>query len=330
MKTLIYSKVNLPTLLICALLLNAGCASIAQDKINPVDPYEAFNRPVHKFNSKVDSYVAKPLADAYKWITPEFLQKGVNNFFNNLQDVSVILNDILQAKFKQSAQDAGRLTLNTTLGLAGLFDVASKAGLEKHNEDFGQTLAVWGLPRGTYLVLPFLGPSTLRELPGYVVDTATNPASYLGGFALPLASVSALNSRANAEGSLQFINEAALDPYVFMRESYLQWRNYQAADGQVKQDKATEDFENDLLGDDVATPKTPTKTNGTIKSPTAATPKIADTPKPSYEEAKRAFNEANSRLEKTKRALNGANAKPQALKTPRGKKLTLLPPNTRD
>lgn len=293
----------LPALLLSTLLLNAGCATTGPGKVSEVDPYESFNRPVHKFNSKVDKFIAKPLADGYKLITPEFLQKGVNNFFNNLQDVNVILNDILQAKFGQGAKDTGRLTLNTTFGLGGLFDVASKVGLEKHNEDFGQTLAVWGLPQGNYLVLPFLGPTTFRELPGYVVDTATNPSSYLGGFALPLASVNALNSRANAEGSLQFINEAALDPYVFMRESYLQWRNYQAADGQVKADKDMEALEDELLGDE-SMGKTSSPKLAPATTPTVATKSATESVKPaklSYEEAKRRFEEASAKLKAKKR-----------------------------
>jgi phospholipid-binding lipoprotein MlaA len=289
---------NFAALFICSLLLNAGCASNTANKINAIDPYESFNRPVHKFNSKVDTYIAKPISDAYKWVTPEFMQVGVNNFFNNLQDVTVILNDVLQAKFKQSAQDAGRLTLNSTLGLGGLFDVASHAGLDKHNEDFGQTLAVWGLPQGSYIVLPFLGPTTFRELPGYVVDTATNPGSYLTGFALPLAGASMLNSRANAEGSLQFINEAALDPYVFMRESFLQWRNYQASDGKIKADKALDDLEADLLEDD--SNSQPADQKPTLAADTAPSPqKTANSP-PSYEEAKRLFNEADAKLTKLK------------------------------
>ena len=300
------SRECLKALVICSTLLNIGCA--ATGKINDIDPYESFNRPVHKFNSKVDTYVAKPLADAYKWITPTFLQTRVNNFFNNLQDVNIVLNDILQAKFRQGAQDAGRLTLNSTIGLGGFFDVASKAGLDKHNEDFGQTLAVWGLPPGAYLVLPFLGPSTLRELPGYIVDTAANPGSYLG-FALPLAgnllntSVSMINSRVNAEGSLQFINEAALDPYVFMRESFIQWRNYQASDGKVSPDKAMDDLEADMLdGDKNSTtpqPKPSISTAATTaNAPSANVPsKSKPLAKPlSYEEARRLFNEASSKL----------------------------------
>lgn len=297
------TRVNYFTILSVCILLN-GCASATGgDKVVVADPYESFNRPVHKFNSKVDTYIAKPIADGYRQITPDFLQKGVNNFFNNLQEVNVILNDLLQAKFKQSAQDVGRLTLNSTLGLGGLVDVASKAGLDKHSEDFGQTLAVWGVPQGNYLVLPFVGPSTFRELPGYVVDAAANPGTYFGGaVALPLASVNALNTRANAEGSLQFINEAALDPYVFMRESYLQWRNYQAADGQVKTDKALDELESELLDEGAAktsTPITKTKLTGTPKAENASGESVR-VQKPTYEEARKAFEEANLKLEALK------------------------------
>lgn len=294
------TRVNCFTILFSCALLGACASTTDGDKAVVADPYESFNRPVHKFNSKVDTYIAKPIADGYKQITPDFLQKGVNNFFNNLQEVNVILNDFLQAKFKQGAQDVGRLTLNTTLGLGGLIDVASQAGLDKHSEDFGQTLAVWGVPQGNYLVLPFVGPSTLRELPGYVVDAAANPGTYFGGaVALPLASVNALNTRANAEGSLQFINEAALDPYVFMRESYLQWRNYQAADGQVKTDKALDDFEGELLDEEgAAKPSTPAAKTEQVETPKAEnTPKSVRAKKPSYEEAKQAFEEASLKLE---------------------------------
>ena len=183
------------------------------------------------FNDKVDDYVAKPISDTYKKVTPQPVQTGVFNFFNNLKNINVIINDALQAKFSQSAKDSGRLAINSSLGLLGLFDVAQHVGLEQNEEDFDQTLAVWGIPQGSYLVLPLLGPSTLRGIPGAAFDTAANPSTYIG---MPIQVISLLNTRASAEGSLQFINEAALDPYVFTRESYLQWRNNLAADGKAK------------------------------------------------------------------------------------------------
>jgi len=238
----------------------SGCASTSGDKTattglnppaeaqsNPADPYEGFNRKVFAFNDKVDNYVAEPISNAYKWATPQFMQTGVTNFFNNLKNINVVLNDLMQAKFKQSAEDTGRLLINTTAGVGGLFDVAKYAGLEQNDEDFEQTLAVWGVPQGSYLVIPFIGPSTARGIPGTVFDTAANPATYVG---MPVQVVSMLNSRANAEGALKFIDEASLDPYVFTRESFLQWRQNLATDGKSEATNDLADFEKDLLGVD--------------------------------------------------------------------------------
>lgn len=226
-----------------------GCATtgtVQQSAVaNKIDPYENFNRKMFGFNDKVDDYVAEPISNAYKWITPQFMQTGVFNFFNNLKNVNVVINDVLQAKFEQSAEDTGRLAINSTVGLGGLFDVAKHVGLEQNEEDFDQTLAVWGVPQGSYLVLPFLGPSTARGIPGAVFDTAANPASYVG---MPVQLVSMLNSRASAEGALKFIDEAALDPYVFTRESFLQWRNNLATDGKAESSMDVDDLEGESKG----------------------------------------------------------------------------------
>lgn len=236
-----------------------GCASTGEKTAaettstassNPADPYENINRKVFAFNDKVDNYVAEPIADAYKWATPQFMQTGVSNFFTNLKNINVVLNDLMQAKFQQSAEDTGRFLINTTAGVGGLFDVAQYAGLDQNDEDFEQTLAVWGVPQGSYLVIPFLGPSTARGIPGSVFDTAANPATYVG---LPVQLVQMLNARANAEGALKFIDEAALDPYVFTRESFLQWRQNLATDGKSEAKNDLADFEDDLL-DDAAKP----------------------------------------------------------------------------
>lgn len=211
------------------------------------DPYENFNRAMYTFNESVDTYVAKPIIDGYKWITPTVLQTGVSNVFANMQEINTFLNAMLQGKFQQSAKDSGRFLINTTAGIGGLFDVASYAGLERHEEDFGQTLAVWGVPAGPYLVLPILGPSTFRGVPGSALDTLANPVTYLGW---PVAVLAAVDKRATADGALQFIDEAALDPYVFTRESYLQWRDYLAKDG--KQDEGDDDlfYDDELDMDD--------------------------------------------------------------------------------
>jgi phospholipid-binding lipoprotein MlaA len=203
---------------------------------------------MYDFNSSVDDYVAAPLSNGYKFITPQFVQTGVFNFFNNLKGVNVVLNDLLQAKFSQSAADFGRFTLNSTAGLGGFIDVAKHLGLEQNDEDFDQTLAVWGVPEGSYLVLPLAGPSTVRGIPASAFDAAANPATYAGvpaeWISAPVQFMSALNARANAEGALKFINEAALDKYVFTRESFLQWRRGLENDGKV-----SAALEDDLIND---------------------------------------------------------------------------------
>ncbi|MBS4050215.1 MAG: VacJ family lipoprotein, partial [Methylomonas sp.] len=159
-------------LLFSGALSVTGCAStesqvavtdVSAPVVTPVDPYEGFNRSMYGFNMGLDKYLLKPVADGYKFITPNFMQTGVTNFFNNLKGINVVLNDLLQGKFEQSASDLGRFTTNSTIGLLGLFDVATDLGLQQNVEDFGQTLAVWGVNQGPYLVLPVLGPTTLRD-----------------------------------------------------------------------------------------------------------------------------------------------------------------------
>lgn len=229
------------SILFGSVTLLSGCATTdTKNSSHKDDPYEYYNRKIFSFNDNVDDYVAAPISTAYKWITPQFMQTGVYNFFSNLKNINVVFNDVLQAKFSQSAYDTGRLAINTTMGLGGFVDVASQLGLAQNDEDFEQTLAVWGVPQGSYLVLPFVGPSTLRGIPGAAFDTATNPTSYVGW---PVQLVYMLNARANAEGALKFIDEAALDPYVFTRESFLQWRNNLATDGKSE---TSFDLEDDL------------------------------------------------------------------------------------
>ena len=198
------------------------------------------------FNSSVDEHVAKPISDSYKSVTPQIVQTGVANFFNNLKNINVIINDILQAKFSQSMHDTGRIAINTTLGVGGLIDVAKHAGLEQNDEDFDQTLAVWGVAPGSYLVLPFLGPSTTRGVHGSIFDAATSPTTYTM-IGIPINMVSVINTRSNADGSLKFINEAALDPYVFTRESFMQWRNNLATDGKAEASYNIDDLDIESL-----------------------------------------------------------------------------------
>jgi phospholipid-binding lipoprotein MlaA len=228
-------------------LLLSGCATTVKPSTtaNKVDPYENVNRDIFTFNDTVDSYVAKPISDVYKWVTPQFAQTGIFNFFNNLKNVNVVINDVLQGKFEQSAEDTGRLLINTTAGLGGLIDVAQEVGLKQNDEDFDQTLAVWGVPTGPYMVLPLLGPTTLRGIPGAIFDTAANPSSYVG---MPVQLVSLLNTRANAQSSLDMVKEGALDPYVFIREGYIQSREHLASDGKKQAHTDVDDLglDNDL------------------------------------------------------------------------------------
>ena len=238
--TSIFLKVS-SAILVMAVTL-AGCATTGNTEhaVNKDDPYENFNRSMYGFNDKLDDYVGAPVSKVYNKITPQFARTGVFNFFNNLKNINVIVNDALQAKFMQGARDSGRFLLNSTLGLGGFVDVATDAGLDLNIEDFDQTLAVWGVPTGSYLVLPIIGPSTMRGIPGSAFDVAANPSSYLG---MPIQLISLLNTRATAEGALKFIDEASLDPYVFTRESFLQWRKNLATDGKSE---ASMDFGDDL------------------------------------------------------------------------------------
>jgi phospholipid-binding lipoprotein MlaA len=237
------SCANWPGLLV-AVILTAGCATHG----DPRDPIEPFNRSMQKFNDTLDTYVMKPIAQGYQWVTPEFVDQGVSNFFTNLGSIAVTANDLLQFKFKHGGQDAARLVVNTTVGLGGLIDVASRLGLEKREEDFGQTLAVWGLPDGPYLVLPFLGPMTPRDAVGNVVDGFLNPISYT---ILParvgLYGLRTVDLRADNLKATEVLDEAALDRYSFIRNAYFQRREYLVYDGEPPlREEEFEEFEKEL------------------------------------------------------------------------------------
>lgn len=307
-------------------VLASGCATTEVIDQNPqqniasknkADPYENFNRKMFSFNDKVDNYVAEPISNAYKMVTPQFVQTGVFNFFNNLKNINVVLNDVFQAKFTQSAQDTGRFAMNSTLGLGGLFDVAKHVGLEQNEEDFDQTLAVWGVPQGSYLVLPFLGPSTARGIPGSIFDTAANPTTYVG---LPVQLLSMLNTRASAEGSLKFIDEAALDPYVFTRESFLQWRDNLASDGKST---ATSDLDDELLDNEKDGAVSPEKkAEPDLNKSAAAETGISQQPnsdKKEFGQASQSFDSASQSFENTAKSFEEASDKLDKLKKHRQK-----------
>ncbi len=224
-----------------AAVLLTGCATTSA--VDPQDPWEGWNRGVQTFNDRVDDYVMKPVARGYRWITPEFVDTGVSNFFSNIADIRVTINDALQGKFTQAVYDGTRFFLNTTFGLAGFVDVASNVDLPKHKEDFDQTLGVWGVATGPYLVLPLLGPSSTRGVLGLVGDTAMNPISYTGAFLNPaltsravaggLGALNAADLRADNLETEKIASEAALDRYAFFRGAYLSQRNYLVHDGNV-------------------------------------------------------------------------------------------------
>ncbi|MEH6517179.1 MAG: VacJ family lipoprotein [Halioglobus sp.] len=197
------------------------------------DPLIEVNRTVHGFNKAMDGAVLRPIAKTYTTVTPSFVKRRVNSFFNNIDDVRVTINDLLQLKFKQAAGDAGRLVVNSTVGLAGLFEVADPAfGLEKHHEDFGQTLGFWAVEPGPYIELPFLGPSNARDSAGALVDTLLNPLQLLqGSQSITLAAGDGVNDRA---ALLEVEGLISGDDYVFIREAYLQRREFLVQDGQVE------------------------------------------------------------------------------------------------
>ncbi len=238
--------------------LISGCAT--EDTKLETDHWEGFNRSMLAFNDDVDNLILKPTATAYLWSTPEFIDTGITNFFNNLDDIGVAINDVLQCKWLQGGQDFGRFLLNTSVGVAGFVDVGTLLDLQRHDEDFDQTLAVWGVPAGNYLVLPFVGSSSTRGVFGLLGDTILHPLSYtflLGGGIVSVASISSsavdvTDRRAGLLSTEKIINEAAaVDRYDFLKNTYWQRRNYLIHDGQVPDSDI-----DDAISDSIITPPT--------------------------------------------------------------------------
>ena len=228
------TSLKTPVAMLISLAL-LGCATNG----DPRDPLEPLNRNVYKFNDVVDQTVLKPVATGYKEAMPEPVRTAVGNFFSNLDDVLVLFNDLLQFKLDQAASDFSRLAWNTTVGIAGLVDVATPMDLAKHNEDFGQTLGYWGIDNGPYLVLPFLGPSTLRDAVGTAVDGQFDPVvqhtpvpERNSGIA-----IHSIDTRARLLDAEKVLDEAAIDRYVFLRDAYLQRRQGLVYDGNPPREK---------------------------------------------------------------------------------------------
>ena len=212
------------------------------------DPFEDLNRDIFIFNEKLDEKLLKPAALTYRKVTPQFARTGVTNFFNNLEEIDTTINQVLQGEIKYAFNDAGRFVINSTIGLFGLIDVASKMGLEKHEEDFGQTLGVWGFDSGPYIMIPFLGPSNPRDLLSRPIS------SFLSGtFAmedddvkLTLVGIDALETR---ERLLDAETLIIGDKYIFVKDAYIQSREYEINNGSTEDDEFLDDME-DIFGDD--------------------------------------------------------------------------------
>ncbi len=223
----------------CITMMVGGCAS-TQYVANERDPWQGFNRTMYGFNDGLDRALLKPAAKGYKAIAPDFVETGVCNFFDNLDDVSVAVNNLLQGKVSNSFSDIGRLVVNSTIGILGLFDVASPMGLTKHDEDFGQTLGVWGMDSGPYIMWPIFGPSTLRDSPSLVVDKVLlNPLTYVEiktGERIAVVALDVVSVRAELLSLEETVDEISTDRYTFIREAYLDRREFLVSDGSPLED----------------------------------------------------------------------------------------------
>ncbi|MDH5612259.1 MAG: VacJ family lipoprotein [Gammaproteobacteria bacterium] len=240
-------------LIILLLGINAGCTTL-EGPANPDDPFESFNRSMYSFNEKLDKYAMKPIAEGYQAITPDPVDRGITNFFSNLDDVLVLINDLLQLKIDDAIATSARIVFNTTFGLLGIMDVATDFGIPKHNEDFGQTLGYWGVGSGPYLVLPFFGPSNIRDTVGFATDVTELDFVYddmSTDHAYSLLSLKYIDKRADLLKAKDIVDETALDPYAFIRDGWIQRRKNQVFDGNAPEENPDDLFEDDLFTDDI-------------------------------------------------------------------------------
>lgn len=224
--------------------LASGCAATPGRTSND-DRWESFNRGVYKFNDTVDRAALKPVAKGYKKVTPHWMRIGIANFFANLETPATAINQFLQGKPKLGLRDTGRFVLNSTLGVAGLLDVSTAVGLEANDEDFGQTLAVWGVSSGPYLTIPFFGPSSVRDAPARVFDFFLDPLDYFGDLSWEATwgkrGLNAVHSRAELL-TLDPTLERTFDPYAFVRDAWIQQREFEIFDGAPPPEMLDEEF----------------------------------------------------------------------------------------
>ncbi len=236
----------------------SACATTQTSESQAHDDWEHTNRKMQTFNEDIDRMVLKPMAKTYLWTTPEPVDIAVTNFFNNLDDIGTAVNDVLQFKLVEGGLDFSRFLVNTTVGVVGLFDVGTQIDLPRHDEDFDQTLGVWGVPMGPYMVLPFVGSSSPRGMLGMLGDAIFHPMTYtflLSGGAVSIASIGSgvldvTDTRAGLLSSEKIVKEAAIDRYQFLKSAYIQRRAYLINDGKV-----TEDPDAFLLDDNFDQPK---------------------------------------------------------------------------
>ncbi|HBP47762.1 VacJ family lipoprotein [Pseudomonas sp. FSL R10-0056] len=224
--------VRLAPLFVCA---GVAMMPFAANAATEDDPWEGFNRVVFKFNDTLDTYALKPIAQGYQFITPQFLEDGIHNMYRNVGDVRNLANNVLQVKPHAAGVDTARLLMNTIIGVGGFFDVGTKMGLQRNDEDFGQTLGYWGLSSGPYLVLPLLGPSTVRDALGIYPDSYAEPYRYMHDVSArnTVAGMKIIDARANLLSAEKLITG---DKYIFIRNAYLQSREFKVKDGQVVDD----------------------------------------------------------------------------------------------
>jgi phospholipid-binding lipoprotein MlaA len=228
--------------------LFVACASIpAGVEPSPRDPWESFNRSVFEFNEGLDKYLLKPVVSAYRFILPQIVRDGIYNFFSNYSDIYTALQNLLQGKPDLAFNDLMRVAVNTIFGLGGLMDVATPGGLPKHKEDWGQTFGVWGVPSGPYLVLPFFGPSTIRDTFGTAADLETDYLfKYIPDVGLrnSITGLRVINARNTFYEAGDLLDGAALDKYSFIRDAYLQRREYQINEGRNDEEPLMPPYEN--------------------------------------------------------------------------------------
>ncbi len=224
------------------MLTVVGCAHTPSS--DPQDPFESVNRGIYQFNDALDRYALRPVAKGYSNVTPDPVERSVGHFFDNLFYPTTIVNSYLQAKFHNGTSDVARFIVNSTLGIGGLFDVATGLGLEEHDEDFGQTLGYWGLGQGVYLMLPLLGPSTGRDGIGLIADRFTNPLTYVDSLAVTFAlqALYLVDLRAGLLGFDQSVRNA-FDPYLFVRGAYLERRLNAVHDGNPPREFRDENYD---------------------------------------------------------------------------------------